>query len=59
VGVGPFYRHHVLAVDGCGAAEVILEVEGQPSGLGWLPDGSMLVVSTKITAFYGVTPTAR
>ena len=24
-----------------------MEVEGQPSGLGWLPDGSLLVVSMK------------
>jgi sugar lactone lactonase YvrE len=45
--VSDFYRHRVLAVDRDGGAEVIMEVEGQPSGLGWLPDGSMLVVSMK------------
>jgi sugar lactone lactonase YvrE len=28
-----------------GAAETVVEVDGQPSGLGWLPDGQMLVVS--------------
>jgi sugar lactone lactonase YvrE len=30
-----------------GDEEVVLEVEGQPSGLGWMPDGSLLVVSMK------------
>ena len=24
-----------------------MEVEGQPSGLGWMPDGSLLVVSMR------------
>ena len=27
--------------------EHVLEVEGQPSGLGWMPDGSLLVVSMR------------
>ena len=40
-----FYTHRVLAVDGEGRVEVIATVTGQPSGLGWLPDGRMLVVS--------------
>ena len=35
----------VMAVDLEGKAEVIAEVPGQPSGLGWLPDGRLLVVS--------------
>jgi sugar lactone lactonase YvrE len=35
----------VLTVDLKGKAEKILEVPGQPSGLGWLPDGSLQVVS--------------
>jgi sugar lactone lactonase YvrE len=39
------HRRQVLAVDGAGSAEVIAEVGHQPSGLGWMPDGSMLVVS--------------
>src|SRR5207249_1718026 len=29
------------------AARTVLEVPGQPSGLGWLPDGSLLVTSMK------------
>jgi sugar lactone lactonase YvrE len=35
----------VVAMDTDGKAETICEVPQQPSGLGWLPDGRMLVVS--------------
>jgi sugar lactone lactonase YvrE len=35
----------VATVDLKGHDETIVEVPGQPSGLGWLPDGRMLVVS--------------
>jgi sugar lactone lactonase YvrE len=35
----------VRTVDLEGHAEVVLEVPGRPSGLGWLPDGRLLVVS--------------
>jgi sugar lactone lactonase YvrE len=35
----------VVAVAMDGTTETIVEVPAQPSGLGWLPDGSMLVVS--------------
>jgi sugar lactone lactonase YvrE len=35
----------VMAVDLDGRAEVVLEVPSRPSGLGWLPDGRLLVVS--------------
>jgi sugar lactone lactonase YvrE len=45
--VSDFYAHAVLAVDGDGRVERVLEVEGQPSGLGWLPGGDLLVVSMK------------
>jgi sugar lactone lactonase YvrE len=45
--VSDFYRHLVLTVDSGGRAEEVMEVEQQPSGLGWMPDGSMLVVSMK------------
>jgi sugar lactone lactonase YvrE len=40
-----FYTHRVLAVTPEGKAETVLEVAQRPSGLGWLPDGSLLVVS--------------
>src|SRR5215207_3990818 len=45
--VSDFYRRTVYAVDPDGSAEPVLEVEGQPSGLGWLPDGSLLVASMR------------
>lgn len=35
----------VMTVDVAGHAEKIVEVPGHPSGLGWLPDGRLLVVS--------------
>ncbi|MBV1877771.1 MAG: SMP-30/gluconolactonase/LRE family protein [Pseudomonadales bacterium] len=40
-----FYRHVVEAVDVAGSVELIAEVPTQPSGLGWLPDGRLLIVS--------------
>ena len=42
-----FYRHRVLTVTEDGDSDDVLEVEGQPSGLGWMPDGSLLVVSMR------------
>jgi sugar lactone lactonase YvrE len=39
------HAHKVLAIDLDGSAEEICEVPNRPSGLGWLPDGRMLVVS--------------
>jgi sugar lactone lactonase YvrE len=45
--VSDFYMHLVRAIDPDGRAEEALTVEGQPSGLGWLPDGSLLVVSMR------------
>ncbi len=37
--------HRVVAVDMRGNTETIAEVPQRPSGLGWLPDGRLLVVS--------------
>jgi sugar lactone lactonase YvrE len=45
--VSDFYRHVVLAVSTDGRAEEVMTVEGQPSGIGWMADGSMLVVSMR------------
>jgi sugar lactone lactonase YvrE len=42
-----FYTRRVFAVDLYGTKEIIAEVPGQPSGLGFLPDGRMLVVSMR------------
>jgi sugar lactone lactonase YvrE len=40
-----FYQHAVIAMTADGRAERVVEVANQPSGLGWLPDGRMLIVS--------------
>ncbi|PDH35785.1 MAG: gluconolactonase [OM182 bacterium MED-G24] len=40
-----FYNYKVRSVDAAGNVETVVHVEHQPSGLGWLPDGRMLVVS--------------
>jgi sugar lactone lactonase YvrE len=45
--VSDFYRQAVLAVTPDGRAEQLMTVEAQPSGLGWMPDGSLLVVSMR------------
>lgn len=39
------HAHQVLALDPLGRIEEIVRVEQQPSGLGWTPGGSMLIVS--------------
>lgn len=38
------HRHQVVAVDDSGAHEVIVELPGVVGGIGWLPDGRLLVV---------------
>jgi sugar lactone lactonase YvrE len=40
-----FYDHAVRSVDEAGQVRTELEIDDQPSGLGWLPDGRMLVVA--------------
>jgi sugar lactone lactonase YvrE len=40
-----FYSHRVLAVDLAGRLETVVEVPRRPSGLGWTPDGTLLIVS--------------
>lgn len=40
-----FYGHCVRALSPDGDAEIIVRFDGQPSGLGWLPDGRLLLVS--------------
>jgi len=37
--------HNVMTVDLDGNVETILEIPNSPSGLGWLPDGRLLIVS--------------
>jgi sugar lactone lactonase YvrE len=47
--VSDFYTQQVYRVDleGGGGADVVARVPEQPSGLGWMPDGAMLVVSMR------------
>lgn len=42
-----FYRSTVLSAGPQGDERVELEVTGEPAGLGWLPDGRLLVVARK------------
>ncbi|MGC1342107.1 MAG: SMP-30/gluconolactonase/LRE family protein, partial [Candidatus Binataceae bacterium] len=39
------HANHVMTVDLEGCSAVVCEVPNNPSGLGWLPDGTMLIVS--------------
>lgn len=40
-----FYSHRVMTVDLEGRSDTVVEVPQRPSGLGWRPDGSLLIVS--------------
>jgi sugar lactone lactonase YvrE len=40
-----FYKHQVSSAAPDGSTRVELEIDDQPSGLGWLPDGRLLVVA--------------
>lgn len=43
--VSDFYGRTVSTIDASGTLNTVVEVPAQPSGLGWLPDGSLLIVS--------------
>jgi sugar lactone lactonase YvrE len=45
--VSDFYGHVVMTVAPDGTPTTVMSVEQQPSGLGWMPDGSLLVVSMR------------
>jgi sugar lactone lactonase YvrE len=45
--VSDFFAGEVVALDLDGNRETVVTVPQQPSGLGWLPDGSLLVASIK------------
>ena len=40
-----FYAHAVKSVSLAGDLRTEVEIDDQPSGLGWMPDGSLLIVS--------------
>lgn len=42
-----FYAHAVKSIDEQGDLRTELELDDQPSGLGWLPDGRLLVVAMR------------
>lgn len=45
--VSDFYRHAVYRVAPNGTETKVVDVDQQPSGLGWLPDGSLVIASMK------------
>jgi sugar lactone lactonase YvrE len=51
-----FYARAVKSVDAGGTVRNELEIEDQPSGLGWLPDGRLLVVAMKARQLLRVDP---
>ncbi|HZU74954.1 MAG TPA: SMP-30/gluconolactonase/LRE family protein [Acidimicrobiales bacterium] len=64
---GPRWRHgrlwlsdvptgEVLSVDMDGKVEVVAAIDGAPSGLGWLPDGTLLVARGEPAAIMAVSP---
>ncbi len=54
-----FYAHRVCSVDLAGALRVELELDGQSSGLGWMPDGSLLVVRMELRQVWRRWPDGR
>lgn len=43
-----FYASRVASLSLAGDVRIELELEGRPSGLGWMPDGSLLVVRMEL-----------
>ncbi len=58
--VADFYTHQVLSAreDGSDLRQEA-QVAGQPSGLGWLPDGRLLVISQHDKRLLRREPTGR
>lgn len=54
-----FYSHRVCSVSLEGDLRTELEVEGRPSGLGWMPDGSLLVVRMELREVWRRWPDGR
>jgi len=54
-----FYAQRVCSVDLAGDLRTELELEGRPSGLGWMPDGSLLVVRMELRAVWRRWPDGR
>jgi sugar lactone lactonase YvrE len=54
-----FYAHAVKSVSLAGDLRTEFEIDDQPSGLGWAPDGSMLIVSMTKRRVLRRTPDGR
>ena len=54
-----FYASKVFSLGMDGALRTELELEGQSSGLGWLPDGSLLVVRMELRQVWRRWPDGR
>lgn len=54
-----FYAHRVCSVDLAGDLRTELDLEGRPSGLGWMPDGSLLVVRMELRQLWRRWPDGR
>lgn len=51
------HAQRVMTVDPAGHTDTVVEVPDWPSGLGWLPDGRLLIVSVTERRLLGWTPT--
>ena len=54
-----FYAHKVYSLGPDGELTTELELDDQPSGLGWMPDGSLLVVKMKARELWRRFPDGR
>ena len=54
-----FYAHQVRSVSLTGDMRTELEFDGQSSGLGWMPDGSLLVVRMELRQVWRRWPDGR
>ena len=54
-----FYAHRICSVSLDGDLRTELELEGRPSGLGWMPDGWLLVVRMELRQVWRRWPDGR
>jgi sugar lactone lactonase YvrE len=54
--VSDFYTHTVICADAQGAVQETISVPDQPSGLGWLPDGRLLIAGQLERKVFRVEP---
>ncbi|MGB5150880.1 MAG: hypothetical protein WBN99_13210 [Mycobacterium sp.] len=54
-----FFRRHVITVAPDGAVETVVDVPNSPSGLGFLSDGLVLIVSRYDHKLLRLTPDAN